>query len=362
MQTLKRWWARIQQTPAWRAWKRYGDTRGSLLAAGVTYFGFLSIFPILALAFAVFGFLLRGHPQWLGDIRGYLDGALPGFVQDPQGKNGLIPLSLPRGGTLATVGIVGVAGLLWGGLGWLDALREGIRAVFGVTGSAGNVVTNKLRDIGVLVVIGVAVILSAVVAAVANGATGFVAELVGLGRQQWLVTTVGVVVQALLNTAVVGLVLRVLTGVPVPWKGLRNGAVFGGVGLTVLQLFGTKLIAGTLHNPVFASIGLVVGLLVFLNFISRVLLVSAAWAANDLATATATAQGGLDAGQRLKATEGPEQPHLVGLKERTDAGLPTFSQRAADRTLVAAGAVLGALGAVVVGSGARGIRSLVRRR
>ncbi|QGN56592.1 YihY/virulence factor BrkB family protein [Nostocoides sp. HKS02] len=364
MQTLKRWWARVQQTPAGRAWKRYGDTRGSLLAAGVTYFGFLSIFPILALAFAVFGFLLRGHPQWLGDIRHYLDGALPGFVQDPQGKNGLIPLTLPRGGTLATVGIVGVAGLLWGGLGWLDALREGVRAVFGVTGSAGNVVTDKLRDIGVLVVIGLAVIISAVVAALANGATGFVAELVGLGRQQWLVTAVGVVVQALLNTAVVGLVLRVLTGVPVPWKGLRNGAIFGGVGLTVLQLFGTRLIAGTLHNPVFASIGLVVGLLVFLNFISRVLLVAAAWAANDLATATATAtaQGGQDAGQRLKATEGPEQRPLVGLKGRTDAGLPTFSQRAADRTSVAAGAVLGALGAVVVGSGARGIRSLVRRR
>ena len=70
---------------------------------------------------------------------------------------------------------------------------------------------------------------------------------------------------------------------------------------------------------------------------------------------------GTGAGQRLKATEGPAERPLVGLKERTDAGLPTFSQRAADRTSVAAGAVLGALGAVAIGSTARGIRSLVRR-
>jgi membrane protein len=360
VRTLKQWWARVQQTSAWRAWKRYGDTRGSLLAGGVTYFGFLSIFPIMALAFAVFGFLLRGHPQWLGDIRHYLDGALPGFVQDANGKNGLIPLSLPKGGTLATVGIVGVVGLLWGGLGWLDALREGIRAVFGVSGSPGNLITNKLRDVGVLLVVGVAVILSAVVAAVANGAAGFAAELIGLGRQAWLITAVGILVQALLNTAIVGLVLRVLTGVPLPWRGLRNGALFGGVGLTLLQLFGTRLIAGTLKNPVFASIGLVVGLLVFLNFISRVLLVSAAWAANDLDIATAPASP--SAGQRQKAIEGPDRPPLVGVKDRTDAGLPTFGQRAADRTSVAAGAVLGAFGALAIGTGARGIRSLLRRR
>ena len=53
---------------------------------------------------------------------------------------------------------------------------------------------------------------------------------------------------------------------------------------------------------------------------------------------------------------------LVGVRERTDAGLPTVGQRAADRTSLAAGAVLGAVGAVARGSIARGIRSLLRRR
>jgi membrane protein len=324
----------------------------------VTYFGFLSIFPIMALAFAIFGVVLRGNPEWLESMRTSIDGALPGFVQDEKDQNGLIALELPRGQTLATVGVVGVVGLLWGGLGWLSALRDGIRAVFGVEGSPGNIVVAKLRDLGVLVVIGVGVLLSAIVAALANSAAGWVAGLIGLGAQGWLVTGVGVLVQALLNTAVVGLVLRVLSGVEVPWHGLRNGAVFGGIGLTLLQVFGTRLIAGTMDNPVFASIALVVGLLVFLNFIARVILVSAAWAANDLDTASGA---DLLRGQKAKLVEGPAERSLVTVRERTDAGLPTFGQKAADRTSVAAGAVLGAVGAITIGSLARGIRALLRR-
>jgi membrane protein len=87
--------------------------------------------------------------------------------------------------------------------------------------------------------------------------------------------------------------------------------------------------------------------------------VSASWAANDLAIpAPAPA---LSPGQAAKATEGPEQVLPLGLRERTDAGLPTFGQRAADRTSVAAGAVLGAFGAVAIATAARGIRTLLRR-
>lgn len=359
MGRLTSWVTGLQRSTLWRAWQRYTDTRGNLLAGGVTYFGFLSIFPICALAFAVFGVLLRGRPDWLENIRTYLNEALPGFVQDQNGENGLIPLSLPQGDTLATVGVIGVAGLLWGGLGWLSALRDGVRAVFGVQGAPGNFLLAKLRDLGVLVVIGVGVVLSAVVAAVANAAAGWAAELVGLGSQGWLVTGVGVLVQALLNTSVVALVLRVLSGVEVPWQGLRNGAIFGGLGLTLLQLFGTRLIAGTMSNPVFASIALVVGLLVFLNFISRVILVSAAWAANDLDTATGL---NISPGQARKLVEGPEPEPLATVRQRTDAGLPTFGQKAADRTSLAAGAVLGAAAAVALGSLRRGIRALVHRQ
>ena len=358
VQTIKRWWARLQTTAAWRAWKRYSDSRGNLLAGGVGYFAFFSIFPALLLAFTIFGFVLREQPQLLADTRSAVEDILPGFVKTPDNPDGIISIDVPRGRTLSIGSVVSVLGLVLAGTGWLDALRGAIRAIFGVPGEPGNIVLTKLRDLVTLALLGTGIVVSAAVGAVAGTAAGWLADLVGLVGQGWVLTVVSLVVGAALDGFIVLLMLRVLSAVDVPWRGLRHAAIFGGITLTLLKKFGSLLISSTLDNPLFASFALVVGLLVWLNLMSRVLLISAAWAANDLDTGS----GAISAGQRDKLVEGPAERPLVTVRERTDAGLPTFGQRAADRTSVAAGAVLGLVGAVAVGSVARGLRALVRRR
>ena len=50
MDAVKKAWSRFQRTEVMRAWRRYSDARGNLLAGGVTYFAFFSIFPAVALA------------------------------------------------------------------------------------------------------------------------------------------------------------------------------------------------------------------------------------------------------------------------------------------------------------------------
>ena len=60
--------ARFQAGRPWRAWQRYSDARGNVLAAGIGYFAFFSIFPAVALAFTVFGFLLREQDELLQSI------------------------------------------------------------------------------------------------------------------------------------------------------------------------------------------------------------------------------------------------------------------------------------------------------
>lgn len=364
MQTLKRWWARLQATHAWQAWKRYGDHRGNVLAGGVGYFAFFSIFPAVALAFTIGGIVLRGHPELLTEVRQYVDQTLPGFVRDEQHKTGVIPIAIPQKNALTITGLVGLVGLVLAGLGWLGALRDGIRAVFEAPGQPGNAVMLKLRDLGVMVVLGFGVLVSAVVTVAAGGVATKVAEAVGLGSQSWVVGVVGFAIGVVLDTGLTALMLRVLSGVHMPWTALRNGAVFGGVALTVLKVGGSRLVAGTTGNPLFASIAVVVGLLVWLNLISRVMLVAAAWAANDVAAQDAAAKDAarLTGAQKDKLVEGPAPEPLDSIRDRTDAGLPTFGQRAADRTSVAAGAVLGAVGTVAVGSLAGGVRRLLRRR
>jgi membrane protein len=358
VQTLNRWWSRAQATNAWKAWKRYGDARGNVLAGGVGYFAFFSIFPAVALAFTIGGIVLRDRPELLDEVRQYVDQTLPGFVRDEQNDTGIIPLSIPQKNALTITGIIGVGGLVLAGLGWLSALRDGIRAIFGVRGQPGNIVMLKLRDLGIMVLFGVGVLVSAVVTIAAGGVAQTVAEAVGLDSQTWVVGVVGFVIGVVLDTGLVALMLRFLSGVRMPWPALRNGAVFGGIALTVLKVAGSRLVAGTTDNPLFASFAVVVGLLVWLNLISRVMLIAAAWAANDVDTTV----DGLTEAQRHKLAEGPAPEPMDSIRERTDAGLPTFGQRAADRTSVAAGAVLGAVGAFAVGSLGRGLRGAVRRR
>ena len=284
---------------------------------------------------------------------------LPGFVKTESNPEGVIDVTAPTGAALSIGGVLSVVGLVVAGIGWLGAMRDAIRTIFGVEGSGGNAVVAKLRDLGVMAVMGVGIVVSALVGAVAGTAATWGAGLVGLDDQGWALTASSLVVGVLLDSALVMFLLRVLAGVGIPWRVLRNAALFGGVGLTALKKFGTVLLSGTLDNPLFASFALVVGLLVWLNLMSRVILVSAAWAANDFDTARG--RRGLSPGQqRQKLLEGPE-PAPTTVRDRTDAGLPTFGQAAADRTTLAAGAILGATGAIALSGLLRGIRGLLRR-
>lgn len=359
MERVKKLWADVQRTRLWHAWKRYGDARGNLLAGGVTYFAFFSIFPAVALAFTIFGVLLQDNAQWLDQIRSYLNDTLPGFIQDGNNE-GLIPLEVPSGDTLTVTGLVGLGGLLVAGLGWLGALRDGIRTIFGAEGAPGNFVTTKLRDLGVLIVLGFAIVVSAAITGIAGATTSWIAEQVGLGGQQWLLTLIAFLVGAVLDGFVVIVMLRLLSGVDVPRHGLVGGAIVGGIGLTLLKVLGTSLIAGTTSNPLFASIAVVAGLLAWLNFMSRVVLLAAAWSANSLEP---DVDGELSEGQRAKLVEGPVLPTQAApdpispATRHTDVVAAPTAKRADDRVNLALGAALGA--SVTLGLGLA--RGLVRR-
>src|SRR6478609_6183895 len=162
MAALQRILDRLKATRGYRAWTRYGEANGDLLAAGVAYFAFFSIFPALALAFAIFGFVLQDRPDLVAAIADSLNQTLPGMVKTADNPDGIISLTAPASLTLTITGVIAFITLLLAGLGWVGALRTGLRTVFGLKVSSGNVVTTKLRDLGVLTVLGVLVAVSAI--------------------------------------------------------------------------------------------------------------------------------------------------------------------------------------------------------
>lgn len=349
MSALRALWSRFTATHAWRSWQLYGSVRGNVLAGGITYLGFFSILPALVLGFTVFGVVLRGQPELFDRVVASISQTLPGIVRDRAHPSGIIDASNPpTPNALTLTGAVSVVTLLLGGLGWLGALREGVRAVFGQPTLQVNFVVGKLRDLAVLGSLGLAVLASGVLSTVVNAAGPWLLGLVGITRA----STAGTVLLSVAATAVVFVVdltimlvvLRVLSGLPLPRSDLMQAALIGAAGLGLLKLFSGLLLKSAVNKPLLASFAVLIGLLVLINLISRVMLLAAAWAA-----ATAHDRGHLAVGAAAPTHQRP-----IGPREPT---LPTFGQRAGDRTTVAAGAVIGVGAALAVGTLRRAARA-----
>lgn len=355
MTSLKSTLARLKDSTPYRAWKRYTGANGNLLAAGVGYFAFFSIFPALALAFTIFGIVLQGRPDLIETIANSLNETLPGMVKTADHPDGIIALSAPSTTTLTLTGIISVVTLLFAGLGWIRALRTGIRGIFGLAATTGNMILSRLRDVAVLLTLGLGIALSAILTSVVGGLGQQIAAWLGWDGG-WLITVSGLLVGVAFDTLLMAVLLRYLSGVPLPWVNIRNGAVLGAVALMILKFFGASLIARTTSNPVLGTVAASVGLLVWLNLMSRVVLLSAAWSANDVDIARLAG----DEADREAAEQEEATPILTSgpYAVRIAPSLP--ASRAQDRVTLAAGAVLGAVATAVLGA-VRTVRDRGRR-
>lgn len=261
-----------------RAYDRHSEVLGGQVAAAVTYFGFLSFFPLLALAFAVVGYVSVVYPQAREGITSAVEGAFPSLVGTGPGQIDIDDVVAAKGGA----GVVGLLGLLYAGLGWVDALRDGLRRVFGTLGVDLPFLRRKAGDLLVLLLLGTALLASVVVSSLATAVTTQALGKVGLDGSMAatvLLKVLAVALALLVDTVLFAILLSRLPGVRVAWRQLRSGALLAATGFEVLKLLGTFLIARTTSNPVYATFGVVVGLLVWINLVSKLLVYAAAWTA-----------------------------------------------------------------------------------
>ncbi|TDD43266.1 YihY/virulence factor BrkB family protein, partial [Nonomuraea terrae] len=146
-----------------RTVRRYQLQSGDRLAGAVTYFAFLSFFPLLALSYAVLGYVVAASEETREALQRAVAERLPGIASQ---------LDLAAiAGTKATAGIIGLLGLLYAGLGALDALRGALRQMAMDTTPQANFFVGKLRDLASIVMLGVTLIASVGVAGLATAAT-----------------------------------------------------------------------------------------------------------------------------------------------------------------------------------------------
>jgi len=345
-----------------RAYQRYNDARGNVLAGGIAYFAFFSVFPAVLAGLTVLGLVMAAVPQVRDPVvsalvevgQTYLSGLLkPGVKPAGDDVTGVYIDSVLNSSALNWALVASLGTLAFTGLGWIDGMRQGIRAVFGEDSGGGFFLLVKLRDLAVLVIIGVGVLLSVSSTLVTKIAGEYLLHLLGTDDTtggRWLVTVAGFLVSFVIDTATFLTVFRVLPGASIPLRQLLSGALLGGIGLGVLKQFGTGIAQRSADGNAFlGAAASVIVLLVFMNLVGRLILWAAAWAAT-------TAE---DAGT-LAPAQGPARAdHEVPLGPRP-VGAPSFTQRAEDRTTLAAGVVLGALGAGVAVAGRAAVRSVTR--
>lgn len=248
---------------------RYGEADGSVQASAITFYGFLAVFPLVALAVSVAGLVLRGRPDQLAHVTELITQAIPSLdVAAVVNVSGL-------------TGVIAAVGLILSGAGWFAGLRVGLRKMWLLPGEAeGNLATRKIADIVTLLAFGAVLVLS-------TAATGLVSYLLALpdvrlpfgvaGALSWAgrILTFGV------GVAAFGTLYWAMVGKRAGKRRVIRAAMLSSFGFELLKILGVAYVGRVTANPVFGAFALAVGLLVWINFATRIMLYSMAWVATS---------------------------------------------------------------------------------
>ncbi|MBD8868650.1 YihY/virulence factor BrkB family protein [Nocardioides donggukensis] len=283
--------------------QHYGEVKGNLQAGAVTYFAFLSFFPILALAFATVGYVSRVYPDAQEDLLKAIEALLPDMVGEGDGQISLTAIEDAAPGIFS----VGLLTVLYAGLGWLSAMRDALRVVFEEPlTEQPNFFVGKGRDLLTMVTLGLVLMLSVAVSSVVTTLAEPILEFLGLGIGAepllWaLAMALGLAASSVLFFAL----FRLLADPDEPTRALWAGALLGAVGFEALKQLSRFLLAGTAERPAFQAFGIALILVVWINYFSRVVMFAAAWAFTDPASRAARERAEWERAHSASVPEGP---------------------------------------------------------
>lgn len=247
-----------------RALTRFSGSRASLLAAGTTYYAFLALFSLIALAYGVVA--LVGADDLAALLTEAISEAFPGLL----GDEGIDPDELRAIGQAA--GIVGLLTMLYAGGGAMGAVSSSIHLIYGAPPDPRSFVPAKLRLLGWLVAIGPLVILSFAGSSALFGIGNRVLADLGLdgSAARWLLGAAGVAITLAVDALVVHLLLANLGGIRPPRRALLTAAVVGAVVLQIVRLPLAFVLGLSLDNPRYGAFAIPIGVLlvIYLNVLA----------------------------------------------------------------------------------------------
>ncbi|MFJ8540831.1 YihY/virulence factor BrkB family protein [Streptomyces sp. NPDC093586] len=266
------WIARLMITHAWRSYERLDRVTWTRLAAAMTFTSFVALFPLLSLAAAVAAALLSKDQQ--NELQDKIAEQVPG-ISDQLDIQGLID-------NAGTVGLISGLLLLFTGMGWVDATRGCLRAVWEVPDEDENPLLHRAKDAGVLVGLGGALLVTVGISTVASALVGWLIRQLGIAEGGFggvLLHAAAFAVAVLADFLLLLYVLTLLPGVHPTRRRLLVAALIGAIGFELLKLLLSGYMQGVAAKSMYGAFGVPVALLLWINFTSKLVLFCAAWTA-----------------------------------------------------------------------------------
>nr|WP_277349710.1 YihY/virulence factor BrkB family protein [Planosporangium thailandense] len=243
---------------------KFFDDRGPYLAALVTYYGFVSLFPLLLLFLSALGFFLQSHPDLQHRLVQSALKDLPVIGSELRNNVG----GFRGSGTRLAFSVLGT---LYGALGAMQAAQAGFNRIYGVPrNEQPNPLLSRLRSLGLLLLLGSAVVLSTAVATLVSTA-GTVIRL-GPG-----VRIVGYLLSFGINAGLFTTAMQLLTARKLRTRHVIVGGLIAAAAWLALQTVGASYLARRLSHAsaLYGAFGLVLAALAWIYLQAFVLMLAA---------------------------------------------------------------------------------------
>ena len=239
--------------------KRFSDQDGGFYAAGLTYFIFFSVFPLVLFGVSALGFAVFISDDLKRDIIDASADAFPLVTQVLQ-PDTLDNLATARF-SLAAAGLVLV---LYSGTGGIVALEHALNRIRGLD-QEGTFVQKRLRALRFLATVGIIPLFSV--------ALGAAARLV----QSPVASVLALVGGALLSVLLFATAFKFLPSVNPSWRDVLPGAVIAGAIFEVLKIVGPLYLDSgrSGRDATFGAFAATAGLLISAYLLSQVTLLAA---------------------------------------------------------------------------------------
>ena len=241
------------------------EDRAPYLAALVTYYAFVSLFPLTLLFISIAGFVLQGDPTLQHQIVNSALGNLPVIGNDIRKNIG--------GFKGSTAGVaIGVIGLIYGALGATQSAQAAFNQIYAVPrNDQPNPIKSRIRSFFLLLLLGTFILVTSGLNFLISTGNDVSAQM---GSE---LKVLGFALSAVISVAIFTGAFQLLTAQDLHWRDVGIGGAIAGTGWTLLQAFGSRYVVHEVNHgsALYGVFGVVLGTLAWVYIVALTVMVSA---------------------------------------------------------------------------------------